>query len=188
MRKLNHSHLVQEYIALKRNSRISTSLILTIIILLSGCSDGDKSGKLERRIAVLESKSLEEHENDVAWVSPEAATEYSTVKTKWGTFIVVCNGVTPYLDGYKVGLSIGNITTATFLGAKIVVGWGDNPDKDIVDPFLNIHGSRYTKEFDVTTQFDPGQYSHTEVVLTPAKPEDIKRIGVRPSFDVIRLR
>lgn len=98
---------------------------------------------------------------------------YSIAPTRYGSFAVICNTVTPYLDGYKVKLDIGNLTSAQFNGAKIKLTWGKNFDN--------------TKDISITTSFPPGRYTTIEVVMTPAKPEDIKEFMVTLDFNQIAL-
>lgn len=98
---------------------------------------------------------------------------YSVAQTKYGTFTVVCRNLSPYLDGYKAQLAIGNLTTARFNGAKIAFQWGEDLSKN--------------KEVSVTNSFLPGRYTNLDVVLTPAKPEDVKTFSVALEFDQMAL-
>jgi hypothetical protein len=108
--------------------------------------------------------------------SAEVSTEekgYSIAQTKYGSFAVVCRNVTPYLDGYKAQLGVGNLTNARFNGAKISLLWGTDYSKN--------------KDMSVTNSFLPGRYTNVEVVLTPAKPEDIRTFSVAFDFDQLAL-
>jgi hypothetical protein len=98
---------------------------------------------------------------------------YGIANTKFGAFSVVCKNLTPYLDGYKAQLEIGNLTNAVFHGAGISIVWGENFDK--------------TKEIAVTNKFPPGRYTNLEVVMTPAKPVEIKSILVTINLNLLSL-
>jgi len=101
---------------------------------------------------------------------------YSSSSTTFGyspTFSVVCENLTPYLDGYKAQLAIGNLTSATFNGAKITLKWGEDLSK--------------SKEISVTNTFHPGRYTNVEVSLTPARLEDVKGFSVTLIFNQIAL-
>jgi hypothetical protein len=130
---------------------------------------------LEERITNLESSNhflqfeIDAINSRPAFVSSEEKA-YGTASTQFGSFPVVIKNVVPYLDGYKVTIAIGNITTATFVGCKFSVGWG-----------------MHTKQFDVTNAFYPGRYTNVQISLTPAKPEDVKIINVGLVFDKIQL-
>lgn len=108
--------------------------------------------------------------------SADVSTEekgYSIAQTKYGSFAVACKNVTPYLDGYKVQLNIGNLTSVKFNGAKISLLWGTEYN--------------HNKEMSVTNSFFPGRFTTVEIVMTPAKPEDIKTFSVILDFDQMAL-
>ena len=69
---------------------------------------------LKRRISTLESGE--------ATVSTEEEG-YDVARTKFGPLTVSAQSATPYLDGYKVKLRIGNLTSANFNGNN----WGQTP-------------------------------------------------------------
>jgi len=98
---------------------------------------------------------------------------YSVAPTKYGAFTVLCRNISPYLDGYKAQLGIGNLTSARFNGAKIILRWGKHFSK--------------SKETSVTNSFLPGRSTNLEVVMTPAKPEDVKVFLVTLDFDQMTL-
>lgn len=89
---------------------------------------------------------------------------YGVARTRFGPFTVVARSVTPYLDGYRVRLSVGNLTGAAFQGArvKVILGYdAENPGE-----FLK---ARREKTFDITAIFAPGSHIRIDVSLTPAK-------------------
>lgn len=137
--------------------------------------------KLQFRVDALESGG--------ALVSTEEQG-YGIAKTNFGAFTISANAVTPYLDGFKVKLRIGNLTSANFNGAKIAVSWGGA--KDIFEQIVNdVEGgskNRKKKEVSVTNQFPSGAFTDLEVVLTPAKPEEIKTLWVGIQLDQLALR
>lgn len=98
---------------------------------------------------------------------------YTVAQTKYGSFTVACRNLTPYLDGYKVTVAIGNLTSAQFNGAKINLQWGSDFSK--------------TKEMGVTSSFLPGRNTNLEFIMTPAKPEDIKIFYLTLEFNQIVL-
>jgi len=108
---------------------------------------------------------------------------YGTARTQFGPFTVQIASVTPYLDGYRVKLTNGNLTSATFKGAKLKVSWGPIDMKDEVDA-RNFHD----KEIGVTDTFLAGTLTPLNVVLTPARPKDIKAIMVEIHLNQMSLR
>ena len=141
----------------------------------------EKVTKLEGEIASLQYR-ISSLESDDATVSTEKEV-YGVARTNFGPFVMVSRGVTPHLDGYKITLSIGNLTSATFHGAKLKVGWGPRPTDGTVD--LTNYKDR---EFDVTTVFYPGAYSLVEISLTPAKADEVRRISVGMHLNQVALR
>jgi len=145
----------------------------------------DKKESLREKVDQLQEK-VDQLQGDLAWLnyrvrimgggSAEVSSEeksYSIAQTNFGSFAILCKSVTPYLDGYKVQLGIGNLTSAQFNGAKISLRWGK---------LLNN-----SKDISVTNKFLPGRYTTIEVVMTPAKPEDIKMFSVTLNFNEIAL-
>lgn len=137
----------------------------------------DKIESMEEQIKTLKREvvSLKIRVGEMMNGSADVSTEekgYSIAQTKYGAFAVVCKNVTPYLDGYMVQLSVGNLTSAAFNGAKIGLIWGED---------------NKTKEVSVTNSFLPGRYTSFEVVLTPAKPQEIKQFTLTLEFNQIAL-
>jgi hypothetical protein len=173
-----------------KKSIVAIFLFMTICCFVFGC---DKKAEPPKPAPPKEEAKPESMENKVTGMELDLAflkiqvnnmsngfanvsTEekgYAIAQTKYGSFVVRCKNVTPYLDGYKVQIGIGNLTTAQFTGAKIHLVWG----KD----FIN------RKDMSVTNKFPPGRYTTIEVVLTPAKPEDIKTFTMNLDFDVLGL-
>ena len=55
---------------------------------------------------------------------------YQRLDSSTGTFLISFEDATPYLDGYRVTLSIGNPSFATFKGFKLHVKWNTKYDWD----------------------------------------------------------
>ena len=132
--------------------------------------------KLQFRVDALESGD--------ALVSAEEQG-YGVAKTSFGAFTISAKSVTPYLDGFKIKLRIGNLTTANFNGAKLSVTWGPPYDENKPGEYIK---NQKKKEFSLTNQFVSGAFTDVEVVLTPAKPEDVKSILVGIQLDQLSLK
>lgn len=131
----------------------------------------------------LRADELEPHP---AHVSTEEMV-YGVAQTQFGAFTVKAMGVTPYLDGFKVKLAIGNLTSATFHGVKLKVTWG--PLMPGSAP-ARMRAFKAPKDhaFDLTTVLRPGADTNAEVSLTPAKPEEVKFIAVGLELNEMSLR
>ena len=147
-------------------------------------SDSSSARKLLPLVESLNAidSRLRELEREEATVTTEEEV-YSVAKTRFGAFPVISKGAVTYLDGYKVKLMIGNLTSATFHGAKVTVTWALPLERDISDWIK----SKKTKVFDLTTTFLPGKYATVELALTPAKPEEIKKVFVGLEFSRLSL-
>jgi hypothetical protein len=84
-------------------------------------------------------------------------------------------------------LSIGNPTTINFSGSEIEVEWG-LPWVGSNHSFAEIQQSQKTKKFTFAKPFSSGAYTHVEVALTPAKPEEVKSIEVGIQWNRLSLR
>ena len=132
---------------------------------------------LKHRVATLE--------DGTATVSTEEEG-FDVAKTKFGPFTVSSRGATPYLDGYKVRVRIGNLTNANFTNAKLKLGWG--PPFEAGKDFEAWSKSQRSKEVGLTTKLMSGSFTDVDVVLTPAKPEDIKSFTVGFELNQLELR
>jgi hypothetical protein len=139
----------------------------------------EQEKQILKRVAELQQK-IWRHESRLNALEGNSATvsteeqQYGLAKTPFGVFPIVCRNVTPFLDGYKVKLAIGNITSANFSGAKIKVSWSlpfpkDGKPEDI-DRFIK---SMKEKEFDVTNFFPSGEYTDVELSISPSTPEEM---------------
>jgi hypothetical protein len=108
-------------------------------------------------------------------------------RTQYGPFLVNSKEATPYLDGYKVGLTIGNLVAAKFRGARLTVTWGRHCDSSDYVAWLRCSHERKTREFHFTDEFLPQKWTPVEITLAPAKPEEVKELFVQVEFDTVGL-
>lgn len=130
-------------------------------------------------------KEIEEKESSMF---VEVSTEekgYSILKTDYGSFVISFEELVPFLDGYKIFILVGNLTNAKFSGAEVIVKWGKEKISNGV--LVNKRNFEYEKSFSVTNYFYPAKYNKIELVLTPATPQDIKRIVIGIRFNRLTL-
>lgn len=197
-------------------SKPSSGISVLACVLLVGCyqdaptsppANETKPPSTDHSVAVDELKELRSEINQLrrrissleaseATVSTEEEG-YDVARTKFGPLIVSTRSATPYLDGYKVTLRIGNLTSANFNGVKLNLAWGiprvktDAPlhaGLDDFDEWLKWHKLQKKKEVALTTTLDSGAFIDIEVTLTPAKPEEIKSFTVGFELDQLQLR
>lgn len=131
-----------------------------------------KIDRLEQELRAIEARVNNIQLDSSALISTENE-DYDLVKTRYGTFTISAKSLTPYLDGFKAVLQVGNLTTAEFAGAEISVAWGAG------------YGTR--KVFKVLNRFRPGSFTEVELALTPAKPEDVKKLWTTISVNQLVL-
>lgn len=161
-------------------------------MLLFGCNQGSTSYDLSKQIKELRSDLFLLQYRVSALESGEATVStteeaYDIAKTKFGPFTVSSRGATPYLDGFKIKLRIGNLTNAKFNGAKLNISWGppyDNKSSNYEEWSKN----QKKKTVDLTTSFSPGAFNDIEIALTPANAEEIKSFTVGIELNQLALR
>lgn len=150
-----------------------------------------------RLIAIEEAIRLQKFSDSMLWDANSAANHsyasvssddkgYSVARTAHGPIIVNVESVAPNLDGVKVKLRIGNPTNMTLRGAKADVKWGPAFEKGL--KFDEWSAAQREKTINLSETFLPGSYTDVEVVLLPARPEDVRTIKVRLSFNTVSLR
>jgi len=119
--------------------------------------------RLASQIAALEPGSaLLSTEND----------GYTISSTKFGPFIIMKRGVSPYQEGFKVKLGIGNLTPVAFKGARLHV----------------TLGNQQTKIYNVSDEISPQAYTNVEIAITPASADEIKTLQVGLELSQIYLK
>jgi hypothetical protein len=96
---------------------------------------------------------------------------FELAKTEYGSFLVTVVGVEPYLNGYRVTLSIGNPLDADVTDGTISVKFGTSPtdslstvSQDIDQP---ITGGHWTDEVIMIAPATAGQLGYLGVTLNP---------------------
>jgi hypothetical protein len=121
--------------------------------------------RLEAGLELLKWR-MDHFSSDSATVSTEREG-YGVARTQFGPFTVANRGVTPYLDGFKVKLAIGNLTSATFHGVKLTVTWGLQPRGEFDD---------------VVAPPPPPGYSASDVIPVTAPPATVTAPKPPPGF------
>lgn len=97
---------------------------------------------------------------------------FSAVRTSLGLFLVSVQDVTPFANGVKLRLDVGNPQAMTYSGLKFRISW---------KTASNSSGPDETKEIDLPQRFLPGMWNRAELVISPAKADDL--VDVRVSID-----
>ncbi|MNY36791.1 hypothetical protein D3C86_1713000 [compost metagenome] len=109
---------------------------------------------------------------------------YSVAEMPVGSVLIAVRDVTPYANGVKIKLDIGNPTSATFPGLKLQVAWANAaPGSKNYDS--NTHQK---KEISIAGDIKPGVWNTEEIVLAPAKPDQVDYVSIKPSAPRVVLR
>jgi hypothetical protein len=114
------------------------------------------------------------------------ASGYQRIDSKTGVFLVLCDSVQPYLDGQKVRLKIGNVNSATYSGFTLHAEWGTKVPQltefrsgDEWDKFFGAWEQSLRKiDIDSTLDLKPGSWNSVDIVLSPAKADELGYIGL----------
>ena len=119
-----------------------------------------------------------------AYLDPSSPGGYTRMDSSAGSFVVSLEDVQPYLDGYKVTLNIGNLTSATYQGFTLKAEWG----RDLFN-FAQSEkkDSSRQKNFSFTQSLQPGAWNKVQIVIPSTKPEDFKFLRLSIDTDVISL-
>ena len=101
--------------------------------------------------------------------------EYQRLDTSNGFFLVAVEEVVPYLNGYKISVSIGNPAYAKYNGFKVKVSWGKKyaPAQYTEASFSEWQKTIQEKETSMTNILEPGTWNKAEIIVAPATADDL---------------
>jgi hypothetical protein len=180
---------------------LRTTLVLTAVITLTtiGCfaqrrqpnsSPTPNVAQLEKELRDLRSRVLDlemkAQRNSFAELDTSKET-YQQVKSNNATFLMTFVKAEPYLNGYKVTLSIGNLTTATFNSFDLKLKWGAK-EPEYSDKWIDWWHGLKTKEQHFTDDLVPGRWNRVEVALVPASANELGFLQVSIETNALTLR
>ena len=129
---------------------------------------------------------------------------YASVSTDKGVFLFSVADASPFLDGHKIVVEIGNPMNVTFSGFKLKIRYGRRPPafpsfelsdtnatvalkKWVEDKQAWDAGIRKT-EVSFTEDLVPGTWTKVDFTLKETKPEDVAYIEVGIETDRLSLR
>lgn len=137
--------------------------------------------------------SLEQY--DSATFDPTGQKSYQRINSNTGIFLVILDNVSPYLDGQKVTLSIGNPSSAKYTGFKLKLTWGMRfPEFDGKDAEewnkqyrLAIESTK-EKEISLPDTLQPGSWNKVSFNLAPAQSKEFGRLTIEMITDNVSLQ
>ena len=99
--------------------------------------------------------------------------------------MISCQGVEPYLQGYKLHLQIGNPTNLTVNNAQLGVRWGAayEAEKDFASWYKSLKETTLT----LTENLKPGFWNDVDVIVSPATASELAYLKVSIKTDSVSL-
>ena len=199
-----------------KNLKCIPIMYLFGILLLGGCYAENKDIKalenratdiqsknvaLEKRIDEIETQMfdlrgrltfLEMSQNpfETAIIHP-SRREFQRIDTSSGFFLISCLDAKPFLQGYKVILKIGNPSSAIYNGFKIKAKWGRKFDYKKTSSggpnYEDWKKSLREKETSYVNDLKPASWNRIELILSPAKSEELEHIELSLQTGVVSL-
>lgn len=125
---------------------------------------------------------------------PSNSEGFQKLETNLGTFLIVLEGVEPYLDGQRVTLRIGNPYAADVSGLTLDLEWGPrlpvftSSTSESFDKVLTHYNeATHTKQVQPVEQLRAGAWTKYVFVVAPAKSEDFGRLEVQMNAKSVSL-
>jgi hypothetical protein len=152
---------------------------------------------LEKKIAKLETRvsfdeymlgNKQEQQNEVT-LNPASTNVYQRLDSGPLSFLISLQSVTPYLNGYKAAIDVGNPSTAHFKGVTIKYKWSKPYDwnKYSVDSYKAWQSAVHTSEISVQNDISPGSWNPVEIVLIPASRDELGYFTISIESNTVSL-
>lgn len=115
---------------------------------------------------------------------------YKRIDTENGFFLISCQDVKPFIDGYKLSLHVGNPLGVRFVGFKITVRWGPRYTGDQKDAagYVKWFSSLKTQDFDFANALEIGQWNEVELRLLNTTASQVGYICMTLDTDKVSLK
>ena len=116
---------------------------------------------------------------------------YGRVDANVGTFAVSLTDVRPFADSVRVRLNVGNLSAATFNGAKLVLKYGrrmpTGSEPDFANALTDWQLGLQTKEESINERLLPGHWNPVQVTLPGIQPKDFGYLEVSVTTNQILM-
>jgi hypothetical protein len=138
----------------------------------------DRIAALEKRVEKLETSvtiykfliDQKQDKSDTIYLDPRSH-DFIRLDSDTGTFLVLLQDATPYLNGYRIKLDIGNPWDAKFPNAKIKVRWGHKIQA--TENYSDWQASLHDKEIDLPDSLEAGMWNHVTLDLIPCAANEL---------------
>ena len=103
---------------------------------------------------------------------------YFNLKTPYGVLLIKTDSVEQYLDGFKIHLSIGNPTSASFNGFSLICSAYDS---------TNYMQTVHSITNDMTDVLTAGNWNKINFVLAPATMDEVRNASISVQLNSLTL-
>ena len=191
----------------RRNRYLEFPCVLALVFTLMFCVACDQPAAptkpqntqtLEKQIAELKEKvdkldgdtkrvelALDQQKNQYSSIVIDPSVKgYERIDTTAGSFLVMLKDIQPYADGYKLKLSIGNISSAEYSGFALTATWHKSYAKYTSEDWSK---GGHEKTFNYPEKLLPGSWNTVSLILSPAQKEELEYIEISMSTNQIML-
>lgn len=145
--------------------------------------------KLQNSIVFLlqNEKNKITDKSEVLTIDP-TSNGFQIQATRFGPVLIKPVSASPYLDGYKIILSIGNLTSATFARSSAEVAWLDSSLNFKPDLATNSAKLPNQKTIQINTPISAGSWTPVEIIIAPATAEAVHQLGFSITPETIQMR
>jgi len=165
----------------------------------------DQAKKLSSSLWNVQVEMWSKIETESAAVVDPSSKGYSIARNEYGAFPVIIEDAQTYLDGHKIKLRVGNLTSAAMTDVKLELVYGVRDpayptrdatlsDADNTKAFQQYLATveqnkktRRTLTVDAGKDFAPASWNIVEAIISPSKAEDLGRIEVKVKVSGMKL-
>lgn len=125
------------------------------------------------------------NDNSIGYFSP-GSSGFSRIDTPNGFFLVSVKRLTPYADGHKITLSIGNPLAASYKDIKVKIRWGKRYNRAF-GKYSDWEKTFHETEETILGRTAAGAWNDRTIVLSPSSPEEIGDIRVSLDTNTVSL-
>jgi hypothetical protein len=151
---------------------------------------------LEKRVKSLETRAevlpylLGNKQDRITSVTLDVSQHvFQRLDTEVGSLLILLDDVSPYLNGYKVRLRIGNPSDADFADVKIKTKWSKQYQWDKYDEVSYKEWESHLHEGETSLAYDlqAGAWNKVELILIPAAPEELGYLSVSVEANSVKM-
>lgn len=176
--------LYERYEARLRTIETEKSIADQVSVLVEKINKMDISSVAQQNQILNIYNLIDRIHNSTAYAAVDGSS-YDIAWTKHGPFLLIIRQVSPFLDGYKVKLHIGNLTSGEFSGFEVDAAWGPEWKPEV--NYEEWKKSQKTQKFKQTQTLYPGRYTEIELTISPANSAELKKLGFPLILDAISL-